>query len=114
MYRSSFVLDDTDRGLDEDWVKEMRLVSNGLADEEYCHKLQEEAGDTARYLENHGVKFVHHDEPNVLLEFKTGQHFVSISKGIFHVSGARRALTLSIRSFPKAAARRSSGSCSMI
>lgn len=54
----------------------MRLVSNGLADEDYCHKLQREAGDTARYLEEHGVKFVHHDEPNVLLEFKTGQHFV--------------------------------------
>jgi aspartate oxidase len=57
-------------------VKEMRLVSNGLADEEYCHKLGKEAGTTAHYLEDHGVKFVHHDEPNVLLEFKTGQHFV--------------------------------------
>ncbi|KAK0253800.1 hypothetical protein LTS09_011104 [Friedmanniomyces endolithicus] len=51
-------------------------VSNGLADEEYCHKLQKEAGITAHYLEDHGVKFVHHDETNVLLEFKTGQHFV--------------------------------------
>ncbi|TKA82398.1 hypothetical protein B0A55_01429 [Friedmanniomyces simplex] len=67
---------DKNLDFDEDWVKEMRLVSNGLADEEYCHKLQKEAGVTAHYLEDHGVKFVHHDEPNVLLEFKTGQHFV--------------------------------------
>jgi succinate dehydrogenase/fumarate reductase flavoprotein subunit len=54
----------------------MRLVSNGLADEEYCHKLRPEASVTAHYLEDHGVKLVHHDEPNVLLEFKTDQHFV--------------------------------------
>ncbi|KAK6391515.1 hypothetical protein LTR65_004350 [Meristemomyces frigidus] len=67
---------DKNLDFDEDWVKEMRLVSNGLADENYCRKLQEEAGITARYLQDHGVKFVHHDETNVLLEFKTGQHFV--------------------------------------
>ncbi|KAK5698824.1 hypothetical protein LTR97_006472 [Elasticomyces elasticus] len=47
----------------------------------YCLKLQKEAGTTARYLEDHGVKFVHHDEPNVLLEFKTGQHFVFPEEG---------------------------------
>ncbi|KAK5731203.1 hypothetical protein LTR15_001142 [Elasticomyces elasticus] len=67
---------DKNLDFDEDWVHEMKNVSNGLADEQYCLKLQKEAGTTARYLENHGVKFVHHDEPNVLLEFKTGQHFV--------------------------------------
>ncbi|QIW99722.1 hypothetical protein AMS68_005240 [Peltaster fructicola] len=54
---------DKDLNFDEDWVKEMRL-------------LKDEAPISARYLEEHGVKFVHHDEPNVLLEFKTGQHFV--------------------------------------
>lgn len=54
----------------------MRRVSNGLADEDYCHKLGKEAPVSAKYLEEHGVKFIHHDEPNVLLEFKTGQHFV--------------------------------------
>jgi len=27
-------------------------------------------------VQDHGVKFIHHDEENVLLEFKTGQHFV--------------------------------------
>lgn len=54
----------------------MRRVSNGVADEDYCEKLRREAPVSARYLENKGVKFVHHDEENVLLEFKTGQHFV--------------------------------------
>ena len=60
-------IDSTDQ--DRDWVKEMRRVSNGLANEEYCHKLEVEAEVTAHYLQDHGVKWVHHDEPNVLLEF---------------------------------------------
>ena len=67
---------DKNLDFDEDWVKEMRLVSNGLADEDYCHKLKDEAPVSARYLEEHGVKWVHHNETNVLLEFKTAQHFV--------------------------------------
>jgi succinate dehydrogenase/fumarate reductase flavoprotein subunit len=67
---------DKDLNFDDDWVKEMRLVSEGLADEEYCHKLAREAPIAVKYLQEHGVKFVHHDEPNVLLEFKTAQHFV--------------------------------------
>ena len=62
--------------LDDHWVHEMRRVSNGAADEDYCEKLRKEAPASARYLEEHGVKFVHHDEPNVLLEFNTDQHFV--------------------------------------
>ena len=57
-------------------MKEMRRVSDGVADEAYCEKLRKEAPVSARYLEEHGVKFVHHDEPNVLLEFDTDQHFV--------------------------------------
>ena len=54
----------------------MRRVSDGIADEEYCEKLRKEAPVSARYLEEQGVKFVHHDEPHVLLEFDTQQHFV--------------------------------------
>jgi tricarballylate dehydrogenase len=54
----------------------MRRVSNGVADEDYCEKLRQEAPVSARYLEERGVKFVHHDEPNVFLEFDTNQHFV--------------------------------------
>jgi len=61
---------------DKDWIKEMRRVSHGIADEQYCEKLGKEAPITARYCEEHGVKFVHHNEPNVLLEFDTEQHFV--------------------------------------
>lgn len=66
----------TDVIADKDWVKEMRRVSNGVADEDYCEKLRLEAPVSARYLEERGVKFVHHDEPNVFLEFDTDQHFV--------------------------------------
>lgn len=67
---------DKNLDFDADWAKEMHLVSEGLADQDYCEKLRREAPISARYLEDHGVKFVHHDEPNVLLEFKTNQHFV--------------------------------------
>jgi aspartate oxidase len=67
---------DKDLNLDEDWVEEMRLVSDGLADEDYCHKLAREAPISAKYLEEREVKSFHHDEPNVLLEFNTAQHFV--------------------------------------
>lgn len=58
---------DKDNNFDEDWIGEMRLVSEGLADETYCMKLQQEARHTADYLLDHGVKLVHHDEENVLL-----------------------------------------------
>ncbi|KAE9582418.1 3-ketosteroid 1-dehydrogenase helE [Colletotrichum fructicola] len=67
---------DKNLDFDDHWVKEMRRVSNGAADEDYCEKLRQEAPLSARYLEDHGVKFVHHNEPNVLLEFNTDQHFV--------------------------------------
>lgn len=58
---------DKDNKFDEDWIKEMSLVSEGLANEPYCHKLEEEAPRTAQYLLDHGVKLNHHDEKNVLL-----------------------------------------------
>lgn len=52
------------------------MVSNGLADNDYCHKLEREARASAEYIQDHGVQLNHVDEPNVLLEFKTAQHFV--------------------------------------
>jgi succinate dehydrogenase/fumarate reductase flavoprotein subunit len=67
---------DKNLAFDEDWKHEMKAVSRGEADQEYCEKLGQEAQTTALYLQDHGVKFNHHDEENVLLEFKTGQHFV--------------------------------------
>lgn len=67
---------DKDLAFDEDWKHEMKAVSKGEADQEYCEKLGQEAQKTALFVQDHGVKFNHHDEENVLLEFKTGQHFV--------------------------------------
>src|SRR5690242_8225324 len=67
---------DKNLAFDEDWKHEMKAVSKGEADQEYCEKLGQEAQKTAQFLEDRGVQFNHHDEENVLLEFKTGQHFV--------------------------------------
>jgi tricarballylate dehydrogenase len=67
---------DKDNNFDSDWVKEMDLVSNGLADLDYCRKLGELVPGLAKYLLDHGVTLNHHDEKNVLLEFNTNQHFV--------------------------------------
>lgn len=72
---------DKDNRFDDKWKDEMALVSNGLADQDYCYKMDQEVPDTAQYLLDHGVKLNHHDEPNVLLEFNTKQHFVSPEGG---------------------------------
>ena len=56
---------DKDLGFDSDWKHEMELVSNGLADQDYCKRLEQEASTTAKYVQDHGVKFNHHDEKNV-------------------------------------------------
>lgn len=72
---------DKDNSFDDKWKDEMAMVSNGLADQEYCRKMEEEVPDTAQYLLDHGVTLNHYDEPNVLLEFNTKQHFVSPEGG---------------------------------
>ncbi|KAK2615858.1 hypothetical protein N8I77_002583 [Diaporthe amygdali] len=72
---------DKDNHFDDKWKDEMALVSNGLADQDYCRKMEQEVPDTAQYLLDHGVKLNHYDEPNVLLEFNTKQHFVSPEGG---------------------------------
>ncbi|KAL2275181.1 hypothetical protein FJTKL_02409 [Diaporthe vaccinii] len=72
---------DKDNRFDDKWKDEMALVSNGLADQDYCRKMEKEVPHTAQYLLNHGVKLNHYDEPNVLLEFNTKQHFVSPEGG---------------------------------
>jgi cation diffusion facilitator CzcD-associated flavoprotein CzcO len=38
---------DKDNNFDADWIKEMDLVSNGLADSEYCKKMEIEVPITA-------------------------------------------------------------------
>ncbi|KAL1873874.1 hypothetical protein Daus18300_003746 [Diaporthe australafricana] len=72
---------DKDNRFDDKWKDEMHLVSNGLADQEYCKKMEQEVPMTAQYLLDHGVQLNHYDEPNVLLEFNTNQHFVSPEGG---------------------------------
>lgn len=72
---------DKDNRFDDKWKDEMHLVSNGLADQDYCKKMEHEVPITAQYLLGHGVKLNHFDEPNVLLEFNTDQHFVSPDGG---------------------------------
>jgi tricarballylate dehydrogenase len=67
---------DKDNKFDDKWKDEMHLVSEGLADQDYCKKMEQEVPVTAQYLLDHGVKLNHHDEENVLLEFNTNQHFV--------------------------------------
>lgn len=57
-----------------------KRVSQGLADMDYCRKMEEEVPITAQYLLDHGVKLNHHDEKNVLLEFKTDQVGIDLSK----------------------------------
>ena len=51
---------DKDLNFDTDWKHEMARVSYGLADQEYCRKMEEEVPITARYLLDHGVKLNHH------------------------------------------------------
>jgi aspartate oxidase len=67
---------DKNNNFDKDWVKEMKLVSKGLADLDYCAKLGQIVPSLAQYLLDHGVQLNYHDEKNVLLEFDTDQHFV--------------------------------------
>lgn len=67
---------DKDNQFDKDWKHEMKLVSEGLADLDYCKKMEQEVPISVQYLTDHGVKFNHHDEKDVLLEFDTNQHFV--------------------------------------
>jgi succinate dehydrogenase/fumarate reductase flavoprotein subunit len=67
---------DRNNKFNSDWIKEMQQVSKGLADESRCHKLEQLVPDLAQYLLNHGVKLIHRDEKNVLLEFNPDQYFV--------------------------------------
>lgn len=44
-----------DLGSDQDWKHEMKTVSKGLADQDYCKKLESEAQKTAKYVQERGV-----------------------------------------------------------
>lgn len=64
-WTGAFLRLDQDLKFDEDWIQEMIQVSNNQADLEYCRKLAREAKATAEYVEDHGVKFIRHEEKNV-------------------------------------------------
>ena len=51
-----------------------------LSDLDYWRKLGDEVPNTVKFMEDHGVKLIHHDEENAALEFEE-QHFVSLVGG---------------------------------
>ena len=64
-----------DDRLDPKWKDEVEKTSNGRADMEYCKRLEAEVPTTVKYVRDHGVEIVSHDETNVALEFDTDGHF---------------------------------------
>jgi succinate dehydrogenase/fumarate reductase flavoprotein subunit len=64
-----------DNTLSRDWVGRVERDCRGLADLEYCRKLEAEVPATVKFMEDHGVELIHHDEENVAVEFDE-QHFV--------------------------------------
>ncbi|KAK9326669.1 FAD binding domain-containing protein [Lipomyces starkeyi] len=66
---------DKNNKFDSHFKNEMKLVSNGLADQAYCEKLEAEVPSTVKFLLDHGIIVQHQDERNVYLGFNTGQNF---------------------------------------
>ncbi|KAK9251142.1 FAD binding domain-containing protein [Lipomyces tetrasporus] len=66
---------DKDNKFDSNFKNEIKLVSNGLADQAYCEKLETEVPHTVQFLLDHGVKVEHRTENNVYLGFDTDQNF---------------------------------------
>jgi succinate dehydrogenase/fumarate reductase flavoprotein subunit len=65
----------SDNRLSTEWVKRVEEDCRGLADLEYCRALEREVPNTVKYLQDHDVELIHHDEENVAVEFDE-QHFV--------------------------------------
>ncbi len=64
-----------DKKLSTEWVHRVEQDCKGLADLEYCRALEREVPNTVEFLESHDVELVHHEEPNVAVEFDE-QHFM--------------------------------------
>lgn len=62
------------------WIDRVEEASGGQADLDYCRKLVDEVPDTVEFMQDHGVKLIHHDEENVALDFED-QHFVFLTSG---------------------------------
>ena len=55
-------------------------AEQGLSDIDYWRRLADEAPNTVEFMQDHGVKLIHHDEENAALDFEE-QHFVSLVGG---------------------------------
>ena len=64
-WTGAFLRLDRNLDFDEDWISEMIQVSNNQADLAYCRKLAQEAKATAEYVQDHGVRFILHEEKDV-------------------------------------------------
>jgi succinate dehydrogenase/fumarate reductase flavoprotein subunit len=49
-------------------------VEQNLSDLDYWRKLEDEVPNTVMFMEDHGVRLIHHDEENAALDFEE-QHF---------------------------------------
>ncbi len=55
-------------------------VEQNLSDLDYWRKFADEVPDTVEFMQDHGVKLIHHDEENAALDFEE-QHFAHPSGG---------------------------------
>ena len=55
-------------------------VEQNLSDLDYWRTLEDEVPDTVKFMEDHGVKLIHHDEENAALDFEE-QHFAHPTGG---------------------------------
>ncbi|THU99134.1 succinate dehydrogenase/fumarate reductase flavo protein subunit [Dendrothele bispora CBS 962.96] len=75
-WTQAFLRLDKDLNFDKRWPSIVHKTSRGLADMEYCNKLVEIAGPTAKYVESLGVELMRIKEDKVALEFDTDGVFV--------------------------------------
>lgn len=63
-----------DNILSRDWLERMEQDGSGPSDLDYCRRLTDEVPDTIEFMQDHGVKLIHHDEEDAAVEFEE-QHF---------------------------------------
>lgn len=63
-----------DNTLSRDWVERLKREHQDPMNLDYCHRFVDEVPNTVEFMEEHGVKLVHHDEENAAVECEEG-HF---------------------------------------
>ena len=58
-----------DNTLSREWVHRVEQDCRGLGDLDYCRRFEAEVPATVKFMEDHGVELIHHDEENVAVEF---------------------------------------------